>query len=150
MLAGDEALSLSGIDSLKAQASENNFDDDDTNDVDFDAEIAPVAMAVHEDRLVVRGDEENAIPWGQVEEVYGEEYHDLYHVLDEYHHLLFDTYGEEMENAVGYLSISMKQEGLVRIHLLMTWDGLDDRGRFGRQLSGKAVYVHAESEWHEH
>ncbi len=135
----DEAIWLQDVDAIK-----NNKDI-----TDYDSVIAPLSLAITEDALIhpIAG----TIAWEDVEEEFGEEYPELYHVIEEYHELLFDSdHTENLENAVGYFSISMKQEGLIRIYLLITWNGVDDQGVEGRQLSGKVVYIHQESEWHEH
>ncbi|PJF44077.1 MAG: hypothetical protein CUN55_05890 [Phototrophicales bacterium] len=145
-----ETLWLQDIDRLKNTGADVNYDADPNNDIDYDAAIAPYSLAIYEDRIVFRADESTAIAWDDLDKEFAEEYPELYHVIDEFHHELYDTYAEDLENAVGYLSISLKQDNLVRVYLLMTWDGLDDQGRFGRQLNGKPVYINAESEWHEH
>ena len=93
----------------------------------------------------------------------------MWHTLEEFHHLLFETYEKEMPGAIGYLSLSQQQDGLIRVSLLMTWDTpkldadskiifkdgdaelvIEEDGSTLRELSGKYIYIHQESEWHEH
>jgi ubiquinol-cytochrome c reductase cytochrome b subunit len=105
-----------------------------------------------------------------LEERYAEDYPALWHAVEEFHHLLYDEYGESLPNARGYISISQKQENLIRFYLLMTWDVpevdeksgeikmdgdearllLDVDGNPIRSISGKQIYVHQEAEWHAH
>lgn len=150
----DETIWLEESDGWKNR----NANDNPSDDVNFDALIAPVSLAVHEDCVIVRGtgtsedpcSEADAIAWDDVEDYYGEEFKYFYHILEEYHTLMYETYADGLDNGIGYLSISMKQEGLIRINLLMTYDDENDAGEIVRQLGGKSEYVHAESEWHEH
>ncbi len=94
---------------------------------------------------------------------------ELWHALEEFQHLLFETYAEELPNATGYVSLSQQQQGLIRIAMYMTWDApeldadskiifedgeakliTEADGTTQRDLSGKYLYIHQESEWHEH
>ncbi|MBI5928075.1 MAG: cytochrome bc complex cytochrome b subunit [Chloroflexi bacterium] len=106
----------------------------------------------------------------QLEEQYKDNYPTLWKAIEEFHHLLFEEFPDNLPNAVGYMSISLKQENLARIYILMTWDVpeldkesgeiimkddepkllLDVDGNPIRSVSGKQVYIHQESEWHEH
>jgi quinol-cytochrome oxidoreductase complex cytochrome b subunit len=108
-------------------------------DETIDERLAAISIVITEDNLE------------ELEETYAEDAPELWHILEEFHHLLFETYGEELDDAIGYLSISQQQEGLVRIYLLMSWDNIDEEtGEPIRDLDGKIVYIHQESEWHEH
>jgi ubiquinol-cytochrome c reductase cytochrome b subunit len=150
----DETIWLEESDGWKNRNTNENPDDD----VNYDALVAPVSLAIYENCVIVRGTgtaedpcaQPEAIAWENIEDEFGSEFPEFYHVLEEYHTLVFDTYGEGLENGVGYLSLSMKQEGLIRVNLLMTWDGENEAGEPARQLGGKVEYVHAEAEWHEH
>lgn len=108
-------------------------------DSTIDELLAPVSIVVREDNL------------DELEETYADDAPELWHALEEFHHLLYDAYAGELDDAVGYLSISQQQEGLVRIYLLMSWDNVDEEtGEPIRDLDGKIVYIHQEAEWHEH
>lgn len=132
-----------------------------TAPVDFDANVLardPNAIVIREDNL------------DQLEELYKENYPELWKAIEEYHHLLFDEFSDSLPNAVGYISISLTQSNLVRFYILMTWDvpQVDDEGEIVmndddepklllneegnpiRAISGKQVYIHEESEWHAH
>ncbi|MCI0710039.1 MAG: cytochrome bc complex cytochrome b subunit [Chloroflexi bacterium] len=110
-----------------------------TQDETIDETLASISIVVTEDNL------------DELEETYAEDAPELWHALEEFHHLLYETYAEELEDAIGYVSISQQQAGLVRIYLLMTWDNIDEEtGEPIRDLDGKIVYIHQESEWHEH
>lgn len=135
------------VDLLKAQV--RGEDDSTVRDNIYEAAVAPYSIAVQEDQVVIRGGEE-VIEWDEMEETFGEEYPELWHVIEEYHRLLFDTYADDLDNPIGYFSISMPQHDLVRVYLLITWQGEDEDGTISRQISGKQVYLHAEAEWHEH
>lgn len=129
--------------------------------LDFDATIIardPGVIVVTEDNIE------------DLEELYAEDYPALWHAIEEFHHLLYDEYSENLPNAIGYISISQKQENLIRFYLLITWDVpevdeesgevkmdgdeprllLDVDGNPIRSVSGKQVYIHQEAEWHAH
>jgi hypothetical protein len=124
---------------------------------EFDSTVAPRSIVITEDNLE------------ELEDRYADNYPELWHTIEEFHERLFETYDDQLPNAIGYLSISQKQPGLVRIYLLMTWDVpkvdsegeiivkdgktellLDEEGQPIRSISGKIVFVHEESEWHAH
>jgi hypothetical protein len=143
----DNVLWTSTIDQL-------NSGDDEI----IDSTLAPLSIVVTEDNL------------DDLAEEYEEDSPDLFHVLEELHYLLYDEFAQDLPNAVGYLSISQQQENMVRVYLLMTWDTpevdeelgriiveddetrliIEEDGTTQRSISGKAVYIHQESEWHEH
>lgn len=137
----DEVIWLQEIDALKATGDETAYD----------TAIAPYSIAIQEDQVVIRG--EQVIAWDDFDEEFTEEYPELGHVIEEYHTLMYKTYdGDEgFQNPIGYLSISQKQHNLIRIYLLITFEGPDDTGEnIIRQVSGKPLYLNEESEWHEH
>lgn len=154
---GEETLWLSEIDTLNTLAAQlRGSESPDPMAYDaaiFDKAIAPYSITITEDNL------------GELEETYADEYSGLWHVLEELHHLLYEEFPEVLPNAIGYLSISQKQENLVRVYLLMTWEVpiLDSEGdptgkveiheptgQKVRAVSGKVVFINQESEWHEH
>ncbi len=141
------------VDRLKAEVASAFSDPEippEVYDSIYEEALAPYSLAIMEDQVVFRDDEDGSIAWDEMEETFGEEYPELWHVIEEYHKLLFDTYADDLDNPIGYLSISMLQQDLVRIYLLITWDGEDDDGNALRQISGKQVTLHEEAEWHEH
>lgn len=125
---------------------------------DYDALVAPRAIAVYEEEVV--HPDWGAIAIGDLEEELGEENEHLAETLLEYHHLMFEEWAEGIDDPVGYLVVSLLEDqgNVVRIYLLITWDDEVQRTLAGgetvdltlRQLEGKVVYIHEESEWHEH
>lgn len=137
----DEVIWLQEIDALKAQGDETAYD----------PAIAPYSIAIEKDRVVIRGAE--VIAWKDFNKEFTKSYPELGHLIEEYHTLMFKTYAGDkgFQNPIGYLSISQKQHNLVRVYLLITFDGPDDTGeQIIRQVSGKVLYLNEESEWHEH
>lgn len=115
----------------------------------------PASSGIPMDQLDARLEENGAIVvrednLDELRELYEENQPDLFHVIEEYHHLLFDKYAEDMPNAIGYIIITQKQPNLRRFQLQITWDAEDEEGNIVRNTSGKLAYIHAESEWHEH
>ncbi|MCB9437786.1 MAG: cytochrome bc complex cytochrome b subunit [Anaerolineales bacterium] len=137
----DEVIWLQEIDALKATGDETAYD----------AAIAPYSIAIQEEQVIIRGEE--VIAWDDFDKEFTEEYPELGHVIEEYHTLMYKTYADDegFQNPIGYLSISQKQHNLVRVYLLITFEGPDDTGEnIIRQVSGKPLYLNEESEWHEH
>jgi len=90
---------------------------------------------------------------GELAETYEEEQPHLFHVIEEFHHSIFDTYADQLKDAVGYFVITQipGQEDIKRFQLVITWDGIDEAtGEEIRFSSYKLAYIHAEAEWHEH
>lgn len=123
----DNVLWTTDVDAIKANDS-----------ADPDAVLQPISIMVTEDNLE------------ELEDQYAEDYPELWHVLEDYHNQLFDEYEGELDDPIGYLSVSQQQPGLVRIYLLMTWNGVTEDGVEVREVDGKQIYIHQESEWHEH
>ncbi|HLA44489.1 MAG TPA: hypothetical protein VJZ27_13685, partial [Aggregatilineales bacterium] len=82
-------------------------------------------------------------------ERYEENYPVLFEVIEEFHHLVFDKYAEDMPDATGYFVITQVQPNLRRFQIQITWN-VEEDGETVRNTSGKVAYIHAESEWHEH
>ena len=147
----DNTIWVTEVDTLKATegAHEN-----------YDSIVAPRSIEITEDE-VIRPDpvfdengvlvriESSVIPFDDLEEEF-EDAPELVHVIEEFHHLLYDEYGDNLDDAKGYLSISENQDNLVRVYLLITWLGETEEGDIQRKISGKTVQIHKESEWHEH
>lgn len=148
----DNTIWVTEVDALKATegAHEN-----------YDSIVAPRSIEITEDQIIrpvpvfdengvlVRVDSSEPIPFDDLEEAF-EDAPELVHVIEEFHHLLYDEYADSLDDAKGYLSISENQDDLVRVYLLITWLGETEEGNIQRQISGKTVQIHKESEWHEH
>lgn len=146
VVSNDNVVWIADVDTMKT------FDDDES----IDGLLAPHSIVVTSDNL------------DELEEEYADDYPALWESIEELHHLLFEEWKNDLPNAVGYISISMQQPDLIRFLLLMTWDSpeivdgkvkleddkpvlaLETDGTPMRSVSGKAVYIHRESEWHAH
>lgn len=106
---------------------------------EIDALLETVAITITEDNL------------GQLREQYEANNPKLFHVMEEFHKLLFKRYGSELNNARGYFMITQQQPNLRRFQLQITWDAEDeDTGEIIRLTSSKMTFIHAAAEWHEH
>jgi ubiquinol-cytochrome c reductase cytochrome b subunit len=134
---------LQTIDKLKAE--EAGFEK-------FDSTVTPVSIRIEKDKVTrpIAPGQIEEIVWDDMEEKFGADFPELWHLIEEFHKLMFDDYAKEIVNPIGYLSISQKQHNLVRVYLLITFDGTNEDGTITRQISGKVIYINEESEWHEH
>lgn len=142
---------LQNVDALKASFFTLRTSTPDYDDAYYDNNLSPVSMRIEKDYLIrpIAPGVTEEIKWEDAEEKF-KDFPDLWHTIEEFHTLMFDTYKDDIENPIGYLSISQKQHNLVRVLLLVTFHGPNDIGEDSRQVSGKNVYIHEESEWHEH
>lgn len=142
---------LQNVDALKASFFTLRTSSPDYDDAYYDNNLSPVSMRIEKDYLIrpIAPGVTEEIKWEDAEEKF-KDFPDLWHTIEEFHTLMFDTYKDDIENPIGYLSISQKQHNLVRVLLLVTFHGPNDIGEDSRQVSGKNVYIHEESEWHEH
>jgi hypothetical protein len=149
----DNTIWVRNIDNLKAE--EDGY-------MHYDEVVSPYAITITEDEVVLpepilgANDEIIGIKFETydfdegVESLIDKNAPELAHVVEEFHDVLYGKYSEGLDGAKGYLSISQNQDNLIRIYLLITWDGPTEEGDIQRQISGKTVQVHKESEWHEH
>jgi quinol-cytochrome oxidoreductase complex cytochrome b subunit len=87
---------------------------------------------------------------GELAELYEESQPELYHVIEEFHHAMYEKYSADLDNARGYMMITQQQPGLKRVQLYVTWDAINEEGQPFRNFEGKMTYVHEEAEWHAH
>ncbi|NJL93651.1 MAG: hypothetical protein HC915_07925 [Anaerolineae bacterium] len=86
----------------------------------------------------------------ELEATYGESEPELFHAIEEFHHILYDEFPETLENARGYIMISDKQPNVKRVQVVFTWLEEDEEGNEFRTVASTVAFVHAESEWHAH
>jgi ubiquinol-cytochrome c reductase cytochrome b subunit len=86
----------------------------------------------------------------ELREQYEENQPHLFEAIEEFHHMLYDEFEEEIPNATGYFIISQKQPGLKRFQIQITWDAENEEGVTQRTSSGKLTFIHADAEWYEH
>lgn len=146
----DDTIWIRDVDALKLE-----------DDPQFDAAVSPYSITITEDTIFVPkgelSDDNGTVGEIEIEEIDIDDIEDemddapeLAHIIEEFHHLLYDKYSEGLNEARGYLSVSQNQDNLIRIYLLITWEGPNEEGDVVPQISGKTVQVHQESEWHEH
>lgn len=102
------------------------------------------AALVDNGAIVIREDNLN-----ELRALYEDSQPHLFHVIEEFHHMLFDKFAEDMPNAIGYFIVTQLQPDVKRFQVQMTWDAEID-GEIQRNTSGKLAYLHAEAEWHDH
>ncbi|MBZ0305677.1 MAG: cytochrome bc complex cytochrome b subunit [Anaerolineae bacterium] len=82
----------------------------------------------------------------ELERMYGDSNPEFFHALEETHDVVYEEFKDGMDNQIAYFVISQYQPEVRRLQLIITWD--DENSV--RQVSEKTIYLHAQSEWHEH
>lgn len=82
----------------------------------------------------------------ELERTYKDSNPEFFHALEKTHEVIYEEFGDGLTEPRTYMLISQHQPTVKRLQLILTWE--DEAGE--RQVSEKVVYLHAESEWHEH
>ena len=81
-----------------------------------------------------------------LERDYKESHPEFFHALEETHHVIYNEFEEGLKDAAAYYIISQHQPEVKRVQLVITYTDVAD----ARQVSQTTIYLHQESEWHEH
>ncbi|KAB2906054.1 MAG: cytochrome bc complex cytochrome b subunit [Anaerolineae bacterium] len=81
-----------------------------------------------------------------LERMYGDSNPEFFHALEKTHEVVYKEFKDGLKNQLAYFVISQHQPEVRRLQLIITWDDENDV----RQVSEKTIYLHSQSEWHEH
>ncbi len=101
---------------------------------ELDTVLPTIAIPVLEDNLE------------DLERDYKESHPEFFKALEETHHVVYDEFKDGLKEPMVYYVISQYQPDVKRVQLVITWDNEEDV----RQVSQTTIYLHKESEWHEH